>query len=77
MTNYLSWGSVFMFSGTICAVLFQSVVLWAALYFVGVVCFFLAHRQEQHLFRRVTFLENQLRIITAKLNEINETSGNP
>lgn len=74
MTNYLSWGSIFLFSGTICAVLFQSVILWVALYFVGAVCFFLAHRQEQKLFERVTRLEQQLRAVTAKNNENNENT---
>ena len=74
MTNYLSWGSIFLFSGTICAVLFQSVVLWTILYFIGAVCFFLAHRQEQHLFNRIRQLESQFRAVTAKINGNNENT---
>lgn len=71
MTNFLSWGSIFLFSATMCAVLFQSVILWAALYIVGIICFFLARRQEQAAFDRVVRLESILRAVTAK----NHNSG--
>ena len=73
MSNFLSWGSIFLFSATMCAVLFQSVILWVALYIVGIICFFLAHRQEQSMFERVSHLESQLRAVTAKNNNNSET----
>ena len=72
MTSFTAWGSISLFSATVCAVLFQSVLLWAALYVVGIICFFLAHRQEQMLFERVNQLETVLRTVTARKHKSGE-----